>query len=84
MIVSESWAKQFLPGESAVGRQLVQGGCYDCPKTTIIGVVQDVKNLGPSLPSVAAYGAHDADGTSSFEFVARLRFRHTGEHRRAA
>ena len=73
VIVSESFAKQYLPGESAVGRQLVQGGCYDCPKTTIIGVVQDVKNLGPSLPSVAAYGAMTQTGTSSFEFVARVR-----------
>jgi predicted permease len=73
VIVSESFAKQYLPGESAVGRQLVQGGCYDCPKTTIIGVVQDVKNLGPSLPSVAAYGAMTQSGTSSFEFVARMR-----------
>jgi len=73
VIVSESFAKQYLPGESAVGRQLVQGGCYDCPKTTIIGVVQDVKNLGPSLPSVAAYGAMTQSGTSSFEFLARVR-----------
>ena len=73
VIVSESWAKQFLPGESAVGRQLVQGGCYDCPKTTIIGVVEDIRNLGASLPMVAAYGPLTQNGTSSFEVVARLR-----------
>ncbi len=73
VIVSESFARQYLPGESAVGRQLVQGGCYSCPKTTIIGVVADVKNLGPAQPMVAAYGAMTQTGTPSFEVVARLR-----------
>lgn len=71
VIVSESWAKQFTPGESPVGRQLIQGGCYDCPRTTIIGVVEDVRNLGPSLPMVAAYGP--LGGSSSIEIVARAR-----------
>ena len=71
VIVSESFARQFLPGESAVGRQLVQGGCYDCPKTTIIGVVEDVRNLGPSQPMVAAYGPI-GPGTS-MEILVRLR-----------
>jgi len=56
-----------------VGRQLVQGGCYDCPqpKTTIIGVVEDVRNLGPSLPMVAAYGPLGPG--SSMEILVRLR-----------
>jgi predicted permease len=71
VIVSESFAKQFMPGESAVGRQLVQGGCYDCPKTTIIGVVQDVANLGPSQPMVAAYSPLGA--SPSLEVLVRLR-----------
>jgi len=73
VIVSESWARQFVPGESAVGRQLIQGGCYDCPRTTIVGVVQDVRNLGPSLPMVAAYGPLTQNGTRSVKVVARLR-----------
>lgn len=75
VIVSESWAKQFTPGESAVGRQLVQGGCYDCPRTTIIGVVEDVRNLGPSLPMVAAYGPTTqwVRQGRSMNVVARLR-----------
>jgi putative ABC transport system permease protein len=71
VIVSESWAKQFTPGESPVGRQLIQGGCYDCPRTTIVGVVEDVRNLGPSLPMVAAYGP--LAGGSSVEIVVRTR-----------
>ena len=73
VIVSESFAREFLPGESAVGRQLVQGGCYECeqPKTTIIGVVEDVRNLGPSQPMVAAYGPLGPG--SSMEILVRLR-----------
>ena len=71
VIVSESFARQFLPGESAVGRQLVQGGCYDCPKTTIVGVVADVRNLGPSQPMVAAYGP--LGPSPSMEFLVRMR-----------
>jgi predicted permease len=71
VIVSESWAREFVPGESAVGRQLVQGGCYDCPRTTIIGVVEDIRNLGPSGSMVAAYGL--LTGASSMEVLARLR-----------
>jgi predicted permease len=73
VIVSESFARQFLPGESAVGRQLVQGGCYDCPRTTIIGVVKDVRNLGPSNPMVAAYGSTTQNADRSLKIVARLR-----------
>jgi predicted permease len=73
VIVSESWARQFVPGESAVGRQLIQGGCYDCPRTTIVGVVQDVRNLGPALPMVAAYGSLTRTGLRSVKVLARLR-----------
>lgn len=72
VIVSESWATQFTPGESPVGRQIVQGGCYECPKTTIIGVVEDVRNLGPAQPMVAAYGFLNRTGFSSFSVLARL------------
>jgi putative ABC transport system permease protein len=73
VIVSESWARQFLPGESAVGRQLVQGGCYDCPRTTIIGVVEDVRNLGPAAPMIAAYGTLMQSATPSVELLVRFR-----------
>jgi predicted permease len=71
VIVSESFARQYLPGESAVGRQLVQGGCYDCPRTTIVGVVEDVRNLGPSLPMVAAF--NPLGPSNLFEVLVRSR-----------
>ena len=71
--VSRSWAEHYLPGESAVGRQLVQGGCYNCPRTTIVGVVEDIRNLGPSLPMDAVYGPMSQYGGRSMQVVARLR-----------
>jgi putative ABC transport system permease protein len=45
-IVSRSWASHYFPRESAIGQQLVGGGCYECPRTTIVGIVGDVKYQG--------------------------------------
>jgi putative ABC transport system permease protein len=45
-IVSRSWARHYFPGENAIGQQLVGGGCYECPLTTIVGIVGDVKYQG--------------------------------------
>jgi len=45
-IVSRSWAQHYFPGERAVGQQLIEGGCYECPRTTIVGIVGDVKYQG--------------------------------------
>jgi putative ABC transport system permease protein len=46
VLVSRSWAQHYFPGESAIGQQLIGGGCSECPRTTIIGVVGDVKYQG--------------------------------------
>ena len=45
-IVSRSWADHYFPNEDPVGQQLVEGGCYACPRTTVVGVVGDVKYEG--------------------------------------
>jgi putative ABC transport system permease protein len=45
-VVSRSWAARYFPRESVIGQQLVEGGCYDCPHTTVVGVVGDVKYQG--------------------------------------
>ena len=37
---------RYFPRESAIGQQMVGGGCYECPRTTIVGVVGDVKYQG--------------------------------------
>ncbi len=44
LIVSDSWAKRYFPGESAVGKQVFEGG-GDVP-LTIVGVVGDVRYAG--------------------------------------
>ncbi len=56
VVVSRSWARHYLPDERAVGRRLIQGGCYNCPRTTIIGVVSDIRNLGAAGSMDAVYG----------------------------
>ena len=55
VVVSRSWANRYFPRERAVGRQLISGGCYDCPRTTIIGIVGDVKNIGLAESEEAVY-----------------------------
>lgn len=71
VIVSRSWARRYLGEVPAVGQQLVQGGCYQCPRTTIIGVVADIRNLGPSLPADAVYGPLTQAAPRSMSLVVR-------------
>jgi ABC-type antimicrobial peptide transport system permease subunit len=49
VLVTESWASRYFPGESAVGKQLYEGGDRSEP-VTIIGVVGDVKFDGLERP----------------------------------
>jgi putative ABC transport system permease protein len=55
VVVSRGWAEHYYPGESAVGRQLISGGCTSCPPTTIIGVVDNVKYASLSGNTDAVY-----------------------------
>ena len=73
ILVSAAWAKRYLPSEDAVGQQLVQGGCYDCPRTTIVGVVADVSNRGPAEGAEAAYGPIAQSNFRSLNLVVRAR-----------
>jgi ABC-type antimicrobial peptide transport system permease subunit len=52
--VSRSWAERFFPGESAVGRQLYEGGDLTTP-LTIVGVTGDVKFVGLDQPGESVY-----------------------------
>jgi putative ABC transport system permease protein len=54
VIVSAAWAKHYLPGESAVGKQMYEGGDRSEP-VTIIGVVSDVKFDGLRNPGEGVY-----------------------------
>ncbi len=46
IVVSRSWAEKHYPGESPLGKTLIRGGCTECPLTTIVGVVDDVRYSG--------------------------------------
>jgi putative ABC transport system permease protein len=48
MVISQSAARRFFPTEDPVGQRLKTGGCTECPWTTIVGVVGDVKDRGLS------------------------------------
>ncbi|MBF5042254.1 FtsX-like permease family protein [Aggregicoccus sp. 17bor-14] len=54
-LVSRAWAQRHYPGESVLGRQFRSGGCSDCPPTTVVGVVGDVKYLGLAQGAEAVY-----------------------------
>ena len=71
-VVSRAWAARYFPrGESPVGRLLVQGGCYDCPRTTIVGVVGDVKYLGLAGNGEGAYGPMPQAGARRMSLVVK-------------
>jgi predicted permease len=48
IIVNQSLAKRFWPGEDPVGRQVMVGGRV---RFTVIGVAADVRHHGPEVPS---------------------------------
>ena len=51
VMVDSAWARRFFPNESALGKRFRSGGCTDCPWTTIVGVVSDVKYDGIAQPN---------------------------------
>jgi len=71
VVVSRTWANKYFPKERPVGRQLIQGGCYACPRTTIVGVVGDIKNLGLATPDEAVYGPVTQSNSRSMNLVVR-------------
>ena len=50
VVVDRAWARRFFPNQGAVGKRLREGGCTDCPWTTVVGVVSDVKYAGLDKP----------------------------------
>src|SRR5581483_825409 len=50
-IINETMARQYWPGESAVGRRFKLGD--NAPWLTVVGVVRDVKQMGLEAPSKA-------------------------------
>ena len=50
VVVDRAWARRFYPGGSAIGKRLKGGGCTECPWTTVVGVVSEVKYAGVDQP----------------------------------
>ena len=52
-VVDQAWTERFFPGEDPIGKRFHSGGCNepDCPWTSVIGVVGDVKYMGLDVPA---------------------------------
>jgi putative ABC transport system permease protein len=50
VVVDRAWARRFFPNQSALGKRFREGGCTDCPWTSVVGVVSEVKYLGLDSP----------------------------------
>jgi predicted permease len=76
VVVDRAWARRFFPGQSAVGQRLRGGGCTDCPWTTVVGVVSDVKYDGLGNPNQGiVYWPMTDRGVTAFEAISsRFRF----------
>lgn len=72
IVVSESWAQRYYPGESAVGRQVYSGGDRDNP-ATVVGVVGDVKFTGMAGDGVAVYEPGSGGWLRSMNLLVRTR-----------
>jgi hypothetical protein len=57
VVVDRAWAARFFPREEVLGRRFRSGGCTDCPWTTVVGVVDDVRwtGLDSTLPDGTVY-----------------------------
>ncbi len=69
IVVDRAWARRFFPDESAVGKRLKSGGCTDCPWTTVVGVVSDVKYDGVSQPNSGTVYFSKLGGPARYLFV---------------
>lgn len=69
VVVDRAWARRFFPNESAVGKRLRSGGCTDCPWTTVVGVLSEVKYEGLDQPDQGTVYWPMNDGTARFLIV---------------
>ncbi len=82
VIVSRAWANRYYRGASAIGRQLMSGGCTTCPPTTIVGVVGDIKIQGLGQPADAMYTPPAQGWPQQINVVARTEGPSEGAARR--
>ena len=73
VVVSRAWAIKYYPDQSALGRQMVSGGCTSCPPTTVVGVVGDVHYRGLAAEGDAVYAPLAQEGAGALNLVVRSR-----------
>jgi putative ABC transport system permease protein len=72
VIVNETLARQHWPGAEPVGRRLRIGRGTSNPWMTVVGVVSDIRHLGPSTaPRPELYEVHTQSPFSFMAFVVR-------------
>jgi putative ABC transport system permease protein len=71
VVVTRAWARHYYPHESAIGKQMISGGCTTCPPTTVVGVVGDMKFLGLAGEGEAAYAPVTQDNPMGMSLVVR-------------
>jgi predicted permease len=72
VIINDSMARRFWPGEDAVGKRLKVGPPENEPWLTVVGVVKDVRNIGlDAEPNLATYEPHPQRPWSTMNLVVR-------------
>jgi predicted permease len=72
VMVNETLARLAWPGEQALGRRLRIGRSVSAPWSTVIGIVTDVRHLGPATPPrPELYEVHTQSPFSFMAFAVR-------------
>jgi putative ABC transport system permease protein len=71
VVVDGAWVKRFFPGRSAIGKRFKSGGCTECPWTTVVGVVSEVKYAGVDKPDEGTVYTPMARNQSSRYLIVR-------------
>jgi putative ABC transport system permease protein len=69
VVVDRAWARRFYPNQSAVGKRFKSGGCTECPFTTVVGVLSEVKYDGVDQPDQGTVYFPISGGTFRFLIV---------------
>jgi putative ABC transport system permease protein len=71
VIVNETFARQHWPGQDPIGRRMQIGG-GNAPWMTVVGLVRDIRHLGPATPARPEfYQPHSQNSFSFMAFVVR-------------